>query len=62
MFQVAALFVYCKNAVVKDSDHPCNDFRDLMMQMVAGKVIYNRSGLEELLKGFFEINSPWFQI
>ncbi|CAN1251907.1 Transcription repressor OFP6 [Linum perenne] len=31
-----------------------------MMQMVAEKGIYNRSGLEELLKRFLELNSPCY--
>ncbi|CAI0544091.1 unnamed protein product [Linum tenue] len=47
-------------AVVKDSDDPYEDFRDSMMQMVVEKGIYSRSGLEELLKRFLELNSPCY--
>ncbi|CAN0916887.1 Transcription repressor OFP6 [Linum grandiflorum] len=47
-------------AVVKDSEDPYIDFRDSMMRMVEEKGIYSRSGLEELLKRFLELNSPCY--
>jgi len=45
-------------AVVKYSNHPFQDFKHSMLQMVVEKNIYSRNDLEELLNCFLGLNSP----
>ncbi|KAL7127077.1 hypothetical protein ABFS83_14G230400 [Erythranthe nasuta] len=45
-------------AVVKDSEDPYQDFRQSMLQMIFEKEIYTRSGLQQLLHCFLELNLP----
>nr|GMD21366.1 transcription repressor OFP6 [Ipomoea batatas] len=45
-------------AVVKESDDPCGDFRQSMLQMIQKKSIQSQEDLQELLKCFLLMNPP----
>ncbi|XP_019197778.1 PREDICTED: transcription repressor OFP6-like [Ipomoea nil] len=45
-------------AVIKESDDPCGDFRQSMLQMIRKKSIHSQEDLQELLKCFLLMNPP----